>query len=204
MISNKSEAIKIKNIYVDFDNTLVNSTKRICDLYNEDFQYYPKYRKVNWWEIETYQFKELNCAAIEYLLEYFGQPRFFRDLEIMDNAYEILTRLINMGYTINIVSMGTTQNLKLKEKWIYENLPYKVKFIPIDFRCFNDKSHINMSDGILIDDEMRYLNSSNAKTKICFGDIYEWNKEWKGVRCANWNDIYRLFVNNKENIDMEA
>lgn len=106
----------------------------------------------------------------------------------MDNAKEVLSYLIHEGYEICIVSMGTTQNLAGKNIWIKENLPY-VKFLGCNFNTYKDKSHIDMSDGILIDDEQKHLNKSNAKTKICFGDEYEWNKEWNGDRCYNWYDV---------------
>lgn len=110
----------------------------------------------------------------------------------MDNAYEVLSYLIHKGYEIYIVSMGTTQNLVGKSIWLKENLP-NANFIACNFDTYKDKSHIDMSDGILIDDEERYLNNCNAQTKICFGDKYEWNKEWQGVRCYNWYDIKRYF-----------
>lgn len=36
---------------------------------------------------------------------------------------------------------------------------------------------------------MKYLSATNAKKKICFGKVYEWNKGWDGLRCANWNEV---------------
>ena len=49
----------IKTIYIDFDNTLVDTIKTIVSLYNEDFEYYKKFHHVNWWEIDSYDFKTL-------------------------------------------------------------------------------------------------------------------------------------------------
>ena len=54
---------------------------------------------------------------------------------------------------------------------------------------YDDKSCIDMGDGILIDDSAKNLEQSNASLKICFGDIYEWNKTWNGIRLKNWMDI---------------
>ena len=49
-----------------------------------------------------------------------------------------------------------------------------------------------MSDGIFVDDSAQNLFTSNAKVKICFGDEYEWNKNWNGIRCFNWCELYNL------------
>ena len=130
----------------------------------------------------------MSLANREYILSYFGQPRFFKNVEYMDNAYEIISNFINNGYEIYIVSMGTSQNLMGKYIWIKEQFP-DVNFIGINMSEHKDKSHIDMSDGILIDDEERYLDTSNARIKICFGDEYDWNKEWTEVRCHNWYDV---------------
>lgn len=183
--------IQIKRkLYIDFDNTLVCSIKCVCDLYNEDFKYFPDFKPVNWVDMKTWEFNELNLASREYVLTYFGQPRFFEHLEFMDNAYEVLLKLINDGYEICIVSMGTSQNLLGKKIWLEKHLP-GVKFVGCDFNTYKNKSHIDMSDGILIDDEKRYLDSSNASIKICFGYEYEWNKDWKELRCRNWHDVIK-------------
>ena len=143
--------------------------------------------------MKTWEFKELYLANREYILSYFGLSRFFDNVEYMDNAYEVISNFINNGYEIYIISMGTPQNLLGKEIWLKENLP-EVKFIGCNFETYKDKSHIDMSDGILIDDEEKYLNSSNARMKICFGDEYDWNKEWTGIRCYNWYDVKRYLT----------
>ena len=52
-----------------------------------------------------------------------------------------------------------------------------------------DKSEIDMTDGIFIDDSYNNLITSNATEKICFGDVYSWNEKWNGKRLANWMDI---------------
>ena len=63
-------------IFIDFDNVVVNSIKAIVDIYNEDFQYYKNFRRINWWDINSYGFSECNCATTEYLNTYFNQKRF--------------------------------------------------------------------------------------------------------------------------------
>ena len=106
----------------------------------------------------------------------------------MDWAYEILNEL-SKRYHITIVSSGYSPNLRAKQIWIDNNLPF-CEFVGVNMKEYKDKSHIDMSGSIFIDDSVHNLITSNAKYKICFGDIYPWNKDWNGIRCANWHDVY--------------
>lgn len=183
-----------KKLFIDFDGTLVNTIKTICTLYDDDFKYYKDYKKIDWSEIETWDFTELNCASREYINYYFNQPRFFRNIEYMPWAKETINKLSEL-YDIKIVSMGFRPNLLGKQKWLSENFP-DCELIGVNFKKHSDKSHIDMSGSILIDDSANNLETSNAETKICFGDEYEWNNNWEGIRCANWCDVWRLLNNN--------
>ena len=107
----------------------------------------------------------------------------------MDWAKEVLDKL-KITYDIIIVSSGYSPNLKATEIWISKTLPY-CKFIGVNLQEYKDKSHIDMSDGIFIDDSSNNLITSNAKINICFGDEYVWNKDWTGIRCVNWHDVYK-------------
>ena len=184
--------LRIKKLFIDFDSTLVLTIKRICDLYNEDFKNHPEFKYINWVDVNTWEFKELNCASRDYINEYFKQPRFFENLEFMDNAEEIIFELIKKGYWISIVTMGSLKNLKLKKEWLdKKGLLEHIKFIGCDFSKYKDKSHVDMSGGLFIDDEDRYLMTSNADIKICFGDIYPWNENCEYTRSYNWCDVRR-------------
>lgn len=105
----------------------------------------------------------------------------------MSWAEKVLDDLKNI-YEITIVSSGYSPNLTAKELWINKHLPY-CNFIGVNLKEYKDKSHINMQDGIFIDDSMQNLVTSNAILNICFGDDYEWNKNWQGIRCRNWMDV---------------
>ena len=177
----------IKKIMIDFDCTIVDTIKAIVDNYNEDFQYYKDFHHINWWEINTWDFQECTCSTPEYINTYFNQPRFFERLEYMDWAEKILDKLKD-EYEITIVSSGYSPNLKAKEIWINEHLPF-CKFIGINLKQYKDKSHVDMRDSIFIDDSVHNLITSNADVKICFGDVYPWNEDWNGIRCANWHEV---------------
>lgn len=181
-----------KDLFVDFDSTIVNTIASICELYNEDFKYYKAFHPVKWWEVETWDFQECNCTTPDVINTYFNTPRFFNKLTYMDWAYEVLNELKDF-YNITIVSLGYSPNLKAKELWIQKHLPF-CKFIGVNSKEHFDKSSIDMSTGVLIDDNMKNLITSNALVNICYGDVYEWNKNWTGFRAKNWQDIKQFLM----------
>lgn len=183
---------KLNKIYLDFDGVIVNTIKAICDLYNEDFVAYKKYKPIKWIDVETWDFTELEASTPEYINHYFNQPRFFEKLEFIDNFLDFY-KCVLKNYDVTIVSSGYSPNLKLKEEWINNNLP-ECKFIGVNLKEYKDKSHIDMSGGIFIDDSYSNLVTSNADIHICFGELYEWNKLWGGTRCYNWFDVWDFFT----------
>ena len=178
------------------DGCIVNTIKAIVDLYNEDFQYYKKFKYIDWTEVNTWDFAECNCASTEYINTYFNQQRFFDKLEFMDWAYTVISSFRDIYQVpITIVSSGYSPNLKAKELWIKKNLSF-CDFIGVNLKKYNDKSHVKMGKGsVFMDDSANNLITSNAEYKICFGDQYPWNEDWKGIRCANWIDVFRVIKN---------
>ena len=175
-------------IYVDFDNTIVNSTKQIVKLWKRRHNGKFDYKTIDWTEIYTYKFTELNMSHEE-LMKYFDSLEFFNGLEYNEGAYSTLKHLSDIGYKIKIVSIGTKQNLLLKAKWLKEHFDFIYEYVPVFSETYKDKSHIDMSDGILIDDNSYNLCNSNAKHKICFGEICEWNENWTGKRIYTWYEF---------------
>lgn len=177
----------IKTLYVDFDCVIVNTIKKIVELYNDDHGYCKDFIPVDWTTIDTWRFEELSLEPYSVIDRYFSQPRFFHNLEWMDNAEEVLLRL-SEKYDIKVVSIGSYENLVGKQLWLLKNMPY-AKFVSVRIDEETDKSGVDMSDGVLIDDSITNLINSNAIARICFGDIYSWNRNWQGERCANWYDV---------------
>lgn len=188
----------MSKLFVDFDGVLMNTIKRITDLYNTDFNDDKKWPDVNSWS-----FSELNKTTPEIIDQYFDSAKFFWGLDYMDDAATIVPMIQDKWFkdSFYIVSTGRERNLKLK-KW---NIPryfpeFDINhFIGIDINKFNDKSHIDMSGAVFIDDLSENLMSSNADIKICFGSVYPWNSDWNGVRCKTWFEVYRL-INELSNI----
>ena len=178
-------------LFLDMDGVIINTIKCITDLYNEDFCYYSSFKYIDWCEINSWDFTECTLADREYINRYFNQPRFFKQVEFMDNAKEIIP-LISANYDIYVVSHGFSPNLRLKRIWIEQHMPYVKDFIGVNLKEHDDKSCVDMSDGIFIDDGAINLETSSAGVKICFGDEYPWNKNWTSRRCNNWYDVGRF------------
>ena len=185
-------------LYVDFDGVIVNTIEAIVHLYNEDFKYYRNFKYILPEQIKTWDFIECSCASREYINTYFNQQRLFDKLNFMPGAYNILKKFA-LSNEVIIVSSGFSPNLKAKEQWIKKYLPF-CDFIGVNLKKYSDKSHIDMSGegNIFIDDSANNLITSNCENKICFGDIYTWNEEWKGKRCWDWNMIYLKFKSDLE------
>lgn len=183
-----------QNLFIDYDGTIVNTIKAIVSMYDEDFKYYSNYKKVNWEEIETWNFSELAAATPEYINTYFNQQRFFDRVEFMPDAENILRKL-SKKYNIIIVSHGFPPNLKAKEIWVKEHMSY-AKFIGVNMKKYNDKSNVDMKNGVFIDDRQDNLETSNAKIKICFGKLYFWNSKITPdiFNCFTWKEVEELLL----------
>ena len=68
-------------------------------------------------------------------------------------------------------------------------------------KTHKDKSCVDMSGGIFIDDSSNNLITSNADIKFCFGKEYPWNKDWTGIRFKRWMSVLTYINYNKEELD---
>jgi 5'(3')-deoxyribonucleotidase len=185
--------ISIQKLILDFDLTIVNSIKKIVELYDTDFNLYKNYKKVHWTNINTYSFDELTLINRDIVLDYFDDHRFFYKLEYMDNAKEVLDKLKNK-YELIVCSMGRQMNLYYKKEWLNNNLPY-IKFEGVDLNHGNKQS-IDMSGAIILDDNIDNLHNCNADVKLIFGDKYPWNSNNPNMyhRCWNWIEVEKLLL----------
>ncbi len=180
------------DLYLDMDGTVFNTQKCIVDLYNEDFHDYKNFVKIDWHDVTTWDFKELTLANEYHINTYFSQKRFFDKVEMMDYFEQVMERFIkDERLKIHFVSFGYYSNLLLKEKWVKNHYP-TADFIGVGINEYKDKSHIDMHDGIFVDDSYNNLITSNAAYKICYGNVYDWNKEWGEARVVNWFDLLSL------------
>jgi 5'(3')-deoxyribonucleotidase len=185
-----------QKLFLDVDSTIIHSPKAICACYNELYKSHPDFKPALWWENTKWHMKDI-MPLVNDCNDIFSLPIFFEKCEfINDNTKEIIEKLCKK-YEVIICSIGTSGNIAYKSLWLKVNLPCIKEYILLvkNGKCDMDKSSIDMSgDSIFIDDVVSNLESSNAKYKICFGDTYEWNENWKGAWAINWTDIEKLLL----------
>lgn len=183
-------------LFLDFDNTIVDTIAAVVSLYNEDYASHEGFVQIDPSEVTSWEFTECNLATYEEIDRYFGDKRFFQRVKLYPSAGQVL-RSLSHRYDITIVSHGYASNLKLKEKWVKDNLFKEIldgscnaEFIGVDWETHNDKSHVDMSNSIFVDDSIRNLETSSAKYKILYGEYMDWNNtNIEFIRCKNWLDL---------------
>lgn len=189
-------------IYVDLDGVVFNTIETIVKMYNNDFRNYRKYTPVDWTNVNTWDFKECACMSKRDMNNYFKSARFFDELELMPFAIDTLDKL-SEDYHIKFVSLGSRPNLRGKDQFIKQT-GSQFSSILLNEKIYHDKSTVNMSNGIMIDDRADNLFTSNAIVKICFGETYPWNEDWEGLRARNWYDVeYMIRKMEKRGLDKE-
>lgn len=180
----------MKKLFIDLDGVVFDTIQTIVNLYNTDHIMYKDFQVIHPSEIKTWDFDELVLESRDYIDKYFNMPRFFTNVTLMMGSKWIINKLHNIHkYEIIFCSSGSYPNLQLKRRWIDKNFGF-ADFIPVEMPTYLDKSNVDMSGGIFIDDLSQNLMTSNADIKICFGDVYSWNEDWGGIRCNNWIEIY--------------
>jgi 5'(3')-deoxyribonucleotidase len=177
-------------IIVDFDSTIVKTHEAVLALYREitgDMSTEVNDKAVEW-----------NMGGIcpewtkEEVEEVFVNPRLFELLEPIKDAVEVLQRLHDNGHYIEICSMHRKEGIPFKEAYIKKHLPMVDKITILPFESTNKGKKFDKSSvvgDIIVDDRIDALESSKCKYKICYG-VYNWNKEWQGMRVDTWEDLY--------------
>ncbi len=180
---------KIK-LFVDFDNTMVNSNKAVVNILNKRYGVNKDYR-----DCYKYSYKDLFPQLKEKeVLDIYESDEFYSQLEFVEDSYEILSFVRN-SFDICVVSLGTELNLIKKREFILEkNSDLEIKKVHTNTNNNLDKNFIDMSESILIDDNSECLRNSNAKIKILFRNNKdtEWNKVYPNEEfyiVNSWEEI---------------
>lgn len=183
-------------LFLDYDNTIVDTIAAVVSLYNEDYKDKDGFVQIDPSEVTSWEFTECNLATYEEIDRYFGDKRFFQRVKLYPSAGQVI-RSLSHRYDITIVSHGYASNLRLKEEWVKDKLFKEIfdnscnaEFIGVDWETHNDKSHVDMSNSIFVDDSIRNLETSSAKYKILYGEYMDWNNtNIEFIRCKNWLDL---------------
>lgn len=188
-----------RNLFLDFDGTIVNSIKAYCNVYNNKWKNHKDFKEAN--PDDVYYWDMRDVCPLEHDIEgAFASPDFFKNLEFMNILTRYYIKELQQAYNIIICTIGSHYNIHHKSKWIANNLPFIENAIYLVNRSNGnvkmDKSLPNMEDGIIVDDNIKNLETSNAKYKIIFGKEYDFNldKDNKYWRASNWEQLYVTLI----------
>lgn len=184
-------------MFLDADDTILNSSETIIGILNEKYNINPPKRYMDLWD---WDYKTIYPHLIsEEVEQMFGSDEFFNRVKIEEKFlkfYEANKEYID----ITIVTKGNSENLAKKEAMFAKIWP-EAKFcgMNLDFANLDyDKSSIDMTEGIQIDDRFDALETTNAGCKILilhYKDLY-WNRQTSNVenlyKVNNWDEIIQI------------
>lgn len=189
-------------LFIDFDNTIANSSEVIVDMLNEHFG-----KNENFEKLRKYDFSDLfpECSYWD-IEKFFNSDEMFERLKIFPNMIETVDAFKDFFDEISIVTIGTKDNLENKKRFLKEN-NLELTFYGIENNGRSDKSSVDMHNGVFIDDYIGCLHSSNAKIKILMKNVE--NGEWNKVEpnddiyvVNNWYEVYSIFDFIKKNKEL--
>lgn len=174
-------------IYLDFDNTIVESNKKVIEILNKRYG-----ENKSEEDLVDYGFNSIHKISEQEKLSIFESDDFFTDLQFKPHIIDIITKNYDKFNWV-ITTKGTKANLDKKFAWLDEHWPFDMQRIGIT----NDnlsKSKVDMSNGIQIDDVSAALDTK-AAVKILYKDYNDFC--WQQIKPGD--DI--LVVNSWEEID---
>lgn len=186
--------MKTTTVYIDIDNTIVNFTKQAVNKFNQLCG-----TNKNYEDVIKYDFTDLFPDLSQEKKREIYLNDFYEGIEKYEDVDKVLEE-ISKKFKIVFVTRGTPNSLKEKEEWLKNNLNKKIKYQYIGLPMYADKSSINMEKGIIIDDQVDMLNSSNATMKILYADKRtptEWNNYLENINgyiVENWKEILDILM----------
>jgi len=176
----------MKTVYIDFDETIVQSNKRIIDILNGRYGVNKSEK-----DLKDYGYKSIAPISANEKFELFASDEFFDGLTFKDGFLDFYGKYKSI-VNITIVTIGTKENLEKKEKWIRDNLDPEINCILIEGTSMNKKM-VNMHKGIQIDDCTTCLDT-NAEIKILYKSEfdYPWQRGYENsdvLIASTWGQI---------------
>lgn len=175
----------IEKVYVDVDEVLLNSIEAVCQILNKRYN-----KDLHEKDILSWNFTEYGNINEKEIEDIFDSQEFFDIVTLNPSGVNMIKELLKRKLPIHLITKGRWQNIELKYDYLRNHGivdDYNVHYtgIPIN----RSKGEINMSDGILIDDNQDNLYESNAYIKILCENNHgaDWNDKWNGLRVDKKN-----------------
>ena len=164
-------------VVVDWDNTVINTSKTLINLHNKLSK-----NKIKYIEEHDWKFRPMinSDEELKELFTLFDNKHFYDSDVVVPIKDAIKTiKELSEHYKIIICSKHMRSRRKLTKKYIkqiFKGYDVSVKFV----NSFNEKSNLFKHKRVLavIDDKIECLEGFGEKTlRVLFGD-YQWNKEY--------------------------
>ena len=179
-------------IFLDCDDTIINSSKCIIDLLNKKNS---SNKTID--DLSDFYYRSIdpNISSND-IIKLFESDEFWNSVQY-NFDFLIYKEFINNNFDVEIVSCGTKLNLEKKKKYI-KDVGYKFTGILMNDNTSLCKSCVNMQGGIQIDDNIRSIENTNAAIKILLKNEHNfpWNNPKPNIDnlyvVQNWKEIYQI------------
>ena len=147
------------NIYIDFDDTIVNSVENVIRIANKRYNQDVQVSDIDKWDF-SYLYPN---ATRDEIIGIFGEQEFFDTLHFKKNAILTLQKLSKRNFLFVVTKTIDIASGFRKYQWIQEHL--NAMNIPVEYIAVTtnkDKGIVDMDGGIMIDDNASYLRETNA------------------------------------------
>ncbi len=158
------------------DSVTVDLMSKWFKRYNEDYQDQLLINEITNWDADL--FVKPECGKKIYY--YLSEPGFYRDLQPLPHAIEVLKRLA-LEYTIFIVTTSPKNALIDKVEWVEEHLP----FIGSSQIIFTHHK-AQVKGDLLFDDAPHNLISFQKSGGIAVAMDYPYNQKVNCNRVSDW------------------
>jgi 5'(3')-deoxyribonucleotidase len=189
-----------KDLIIDFDNTIANSSKRAYDMFKKNHKDVLKFSKSKLrWGFQPYANSDEERAE---MLSYFSCEEFYKKLKWIDHYTKKAIKKLSKKYNIIICSMRNKNAYTPLIEWLEKNMPCEYQTCLLSSY---DKGIVGRKGSIIIDDKPSCLTGNKHRSKkILFGtwgyqfdelnsmsdkDYDKFSK--KLVQCKTWKDVVK-------------
>lgn len=178
------------NIYLDFDDTITQSIENVVRIVNKRYN-----KNVRQEDISEWDFSDVYPdIPLQDIVKVFGEDEFFNTLRLKFGALFTIARYSKYN-NIYIVSKVDTQAIEKKNDYIKQHIIGErghIKFIGVPLG--KSKGIVDMSKGIMVDDNADFLRETNAKHKILFKNNRKFDdkQDWDGLVVHNWLELDKM------------
>lgn len=193
-----------KTLYVDIDDCFIKTSECIIKILQRRFQdLEDKPDFCDWsvreclshlvkWDYSNFIQGRLTRQEIQ---DIFNSEEFWNTIKIDDDFLAMINDY-SKYYNIIFVSKGQEKNLKRKEQMLIDLYSWGDLIVDVGFigiKNGKSKSVVDMSNGVQIDDNYKYLEDTNARVKILYRNKYCNTSNYNGVEAID-GQLDNLYV----------